>query len=137
MRGFWCPVVSSSSDIIVHSATKWLGGHGTTVGGVVVDSGRFDWKKAGARFPHLTQKSDGSMAFSFANNFGNVAFAMTLRIQVVMEVGSVLNPFAAQQFLLGVETLSLRCDRIAANALLIAHFLADHDQIDWISYPGK
>ena len=61
--GFWCPVVSFGADIVVHSATKWLGGHGTTVGGVVVDSGRFDWKKAGARFPHLTQMSNGPMPF--------------------------------------------------------------------------
>ncbi|KAJ3962688.1 hypothetical protein N0V92_000582 [Colletotrichum tropicale] len=134
--GFWCPVVSFGADIVVHSATKWLGGHGTTVGGVIVDSGRFDWTKAGARFPHLTQTSDGPMAFSFAGNFGNVAFAMALRIEVVMEVGSVLNPFAAQQILLGMETLSLRCDRIAANALQIARFLAEHDRTKWISYPG-
>ena len=77
------------------------------------------------------------MAFSFAKNFGNVAFAMALRIEIIMEVGSVLNPFAAQQILLGMETLSLRCDRIAANALQIAHFLADHNQIKWINYPGK
>jgi O-acetylhomoserine/O-acetylserine sulfhydrylase len=129
--------VSFGADIVVHSATKWLGGHGTTVGGVVVDSGRFDWAKAGARFPHLTQTNDGPMAFSFAKNFGNVAFAMALRIEIIMEVGSVLNPFAAQQILLGMETLSLRCDRIAANALQIAHFLADHGQIKWINYPGK
>ncbi|KAI8281165.1 Homocysteine synthase [Colletotrichum sp. SAR11_57] len=135
--GFWCPVVSFGADIVVHSATKWLGGHGTTVGGVIVDSGRFDWTKAGARFPHLTQTSDGPMAFSFAGNFGNVAFAMGLRIEVVMEVGSVLNPFAAQQILLGMETLSLRCDRIAANALQIARFLAEHDRTKWISYPGE
>lgn len=77
------------------------------------------------------------MGFSFASNFENVAFAMALRIEVVMEVGSVLNPFAAQQILLGMETLSLRCDRIAANALQIAQFLANHDRINWISYPGK
>ncbi|KAK2038749.1 O-acetylhomoserine/O-acetylserine sulfhydrylase [Colletotrichum somersetense] len=134
--GFWCPVVAFGADIVVHSATKWLGGHGTTVGGVIVDSGRFDWQKAGARFPHLTQTSDGPMAFSFAGNFGSVAFAMALRIEVVMEVGSVLNPFAAQQILLGMETLSLRCDRIAANALRIASFLAEHDRTQWISYPG-
>jgi O-acetylhomoserine/O-acetylserine sulfhydrylase len=79
------------------------------------------------------------VAFSFAKNFGIVAFAMALRIEIIMEVGSVLNLFAAQQILLGMETLSLRCDRIAANALSIqiAHFLADQDKIKWIDYPSQ
>lgn len=129
--------MSFGADIVIHSATKWIGGHGTTVGGVIVDSGRFDWTKSGSRFPQLTQKSDGPMPFSFAENFGPVAFAMALRIEVVMEVGSVMNPFAAQQILLGVETLSLRCDRIAANALRIAQYLAGHGRTKWISYPGE
>ena len=87
--------LSFGAEIVVHSATKRLGGHGTTVGGVVVDSGYYDGKKADARFPQLTQTSDGTMAFSFARNFGNLSFAMALRIEVVMEVGDVLNPFAA------------------------------------------
>lgn len=130
-------MISFGADIVVHSATKWLGGHGTTVGGVIVDSGCFDWNKAGDRFPHLTQLSDGPMPFSFAANFGRVAFAMALRLEVVMEVGSVLNPFAAQQILLGMETLSLRCDRIASNALKIATFISKHPQTKWISYPGE
>ena len=134
--GFWCPAIEHGADIVVHSATKWLGGHGTTVGGIIVDSGRFDWSKAKDRFPHLNQSTNGPMDFSYANNFGNFAFAMALRIEVVMEVGSVMNPFAAQQILLGIETLSLRCDRIAANALQTAQFLAQHPRIAWVSYPG-
>lgn len=120
----------------MHSATKWLGGHGTTVGGVIVDSGRFDWTKAASRFPHLNKKSDGPLDFSYASAFGNIAFAVALRIEVVMEVGSVMNPFAAQQILLGIETLSLRCDRIASNALQVAEFLSKHSRIEWICYPG-
>ncbi|KAJ6134166.1 Cys/Met metabolism PLP-dependent enzyme-domain-containing protein [Penicillium sp. IBT 18751x] len=121
--GYWCPVIEHGADIVVHSATKWLGGHGTTVGGVIVDSGRFDWV-------------GGPMAFSYWSNFGSVAFAMALRIEVVMEVGSVMNPFAAQQILLGIETLTLRCDRIASNALAIAQFMSSHSLVDWIDYPG-
>ncbi|KAE8143646.1 Cys/Met metabolism PLP-dependent enzyme-domain-containing protein [Aspergillus pseudotamarii] len=134
--GYWCPVIEHGVDIVVHSATKWLGGHGTTVGGIIVDSGKFDWAGTGDKFPHLTRKSEGPMEFSYASNFGNIAFAIALRIEVVMEVGSVMNPFAAQQILLGIETLSLRCDRIAANALRTAEFLEKHPRIQWVSYPG-
>ncbi|KAE8313516.1 homocysteine synthase [Aspergillus transmontanensis] len=134
--GYWCPVIEHGVDIVVHSATKWLGGHGTTVGGIIVDSGKFDWASTGDKFPHLTRKSEGPMEFSYANNFGNIAFAIALRIEVVMEVGSVMNPFAAQQILLGIETLSLRCDRIAANALRAAEFLEKHPRVQWVSYPG-
>ncbi|KAJ4144931.1 hypothetical protein LMH87_003798 [Akanthomyces muscarius] len=134
--GYWCPVIEYGADIAVHSATKWLGGHGTTVGGVIVDSGRFDWTKAASKFPHLNKKSDGPLDFSYASAFGNIAFAVALRIEVVMEVGSVMNPFAAQQILLGIETLSLRCDRIASNALQVANFLSNHSRIEWICYPG-
>lgn len=77
------------------------------------------------------------MEFSYASAFGNVAFALALRIEVVMEVGSVMNPFAAQQILLGIETLSLRCERIAFNALRVAEFLSQNALIKWISYPGE
>lgn len=135
--GYWCPVIEHGADIVVHSATKWLGGHGTTVGGIVVDSGNFDWSKSGDKFRHLNKSGDGPMDFSYASAFGNVAFALALRIEVVMEVGSVLNPFAAQQILLGLETLSLRCDRIASNTLHVAEFLDQHARIAWVSYPGK
>jgi O-acetylhomoserine/O-acetylserine sulfhydrylase len=76
------------------------------------------------------------MGFSYAKNFGNIAFAIALRIDVVMEVGSVLNPFAAQQILLGIETLSLRCDRIAFNSMRTAEFLQKHPRTQWISFPG-
>nr|POE75173.1 homocysteine synthase [Quercus suber]POE94747.1 homocysteine synthase [Quercus suber] len=134
--GYWCPVIDHGADIVVHSATKWLGGHGTTIGGVVVDSGRFDWGKATDKFSHLADAGNEDERFSYVKVFGNFAFAMALRIQVVFEVGSVLNPFAAQQILLGVETLSLRCDRIAANTLHTAEFLSRHPRVGWISYPG-
>lgn len=120
---------------MIHSATKWLGGHGTTVGGIIVDSGRFNWNESD-RFPHLTKPSEGPMAFSYVSAFGNVAFALALRIEVVMEVGAVMNPFAAHQILVGIETLSLRCERIASNSMRIAEFLSQHPLTGWISYPG-
>ncbi|KAL4760673.1 pyridoxal phosphate-dependent transferase [Aspergillus foveolatus] len=132
--GFWCPVIEHAVDIVIHPATKWLSGHGTTVGGVIVDSGRFDCTASG-RFPHLTKNSDGLMEFPYASAFGNCTFALALRIEVVMEVGGVMNPFAAHQILLGIETLSMRCERIASNALQIARFLSGPPLVSWVSYP--
>lgn len=134
--GYFCRAIDHGADIVVHSATKWIGGHGTTVGGVIIDAGTFDWGKASARFPHLTEET-GPMKFSYWNAFGNTAFAMALRINVVMEVGSIMNPFAAQQLLLGVETLSLRCERIGSNTLAVAQYLDAHPRISWVNYPGK
>ncbi|KAM5458308.1 Homocysteine/cysteine synthase [Microsporum audouinii] len=133
--GAFCRVIDHGADIVVHSATKWMGGHGTTVGGVIIDSGRFDWRQSAARFPHLVEKS-GPLNFAYWEAFGNCAFAVALRINVVMEVGSVLGPFAAQQLLLGLETLSLRCERIGSNTLKIARFLESDPRIGWVNYPG-
>jgi O-acetylhomoserine/O-acetylserine sulfhydrylase len=129
-------VKDHGANIIVHSATKWIGGHGTTVGGVVVDAGNFNWSAYPDRFPHIAKPSDDVMGFCYAKAFGNAAFAMALRIDVVMESGGVLNPFAAQQLILGLETLSLRCNRIASNSLRLARFLENHDRIAWVLYPG-
>ncbi|KAK3935957.1 Cys/Met metabolism PLP-dependent enzyme-domain-containing protein [Diplogelasinospora grovesii] len=124
--GYFCRAKDHGADVVVHSATKWIGGHGTTVGGVVVDSGTFDWAAHPKRFPHIAAAGDELMGFSYAKLFGN-AFAMALRIDVVMEVGGVLNPFAAQQLILGLETLSLRCERIARNSMQLAQFLESHE----------
>ncbi|OAA35822.1 O-acetylhomoserine/O-acetylserine sulfhydrylase [Beauveria brongniartii RCEF 3172] len=134
--GFWCPVIQHGVDIAIHSATKWLGGHGTTLGGIVVDSGRFEWEASGDKFPVLTTPFDGPIKTSYALGFGNFAFAMALRIEGVMKMGGVMNPFAAHQLLIGIETLSLRCERIAANALQVAQVLATSPFVHWVSYPG-
>ncbi|KAM5478034.1 Homocysteine/cysteine synthase [Microsporum canis] len=133
--GAFCQVIDHGADIVVHSATKWMGGHGTTVGGVIIDSGRFNWGQSATLFPHLAEKS-GPLNFAYYEAFGNCAFAVALRINVVMEVGSVLGPFAAQQLLLGLETLSLRCERIGSNTLKIARFLESDPRIGWVNYPG-
>ncbi|KAI2628688.1 O-acetylhomoserine/O-acetylserine sulfhydrylase [Hypoxylon sp. NC1633] len=134
--GYFCRVKDHGADIIVHSATKWIGGHGTTVGGVVVDSGSFDWAAHPDRYPHLAKTSDDVMGFSYARLFGNAAFAMALRIDIVMEAGGVLSPYAAHQLIVGLETLSLRCERIAANSLKLAQFLESHERVAWVLYPG-
>ncbi|CEJ91139.1 hypothetical protein VHEMI06872 [[Torrubiella] hemipterigena] len=134
--GFWCPVIQHGADIVIHSATKWLGGHGTTLGGVVVDSGKFDWEASKDKYRVLTTKSEGPISASYSSAFGNFAFAMALRIEGVMKIGSVMNPFAAHQLLIGIETPSLRCERIASNAFQIATALAASPHIAWVSYPG-
>ena len=103
----------------VHSATKWIGGHGTTIAGVVVDSGKFDWTKSG-RFPSFTEPAEGYHGMIFSKAFGNVAFAVKLRVEILRDLGATLNPFAAFLLLQGLETLSLRAQRHFDNALALA-----------------
>lgn len=112
-----------------------MGGHGTTVGGVIIDCGTFDWGAAGDRFPRMIKK-DGPMSFSYWKAFGNISFAMAMRIDILMEVGSILSPASAQQLLIGMETLSLRCERHATNTIAVARFLESHPRIAWVNYPG-
>ncbi|KAF4549846.1 Homocysteine synthase-like protein 2 [Elsinoe fawcettii] len=133
--GTWCKPKDFGADIILHSATKWMGGHGTTMGGVVIDCGTFDWGKAGSRFPRLMCK-DGPMSFSYWKAFGEVAFAMALRLDILMEVGAILSPTSAQQLLIGMETLSLRCEKHATNTMAVARFLESHPRVAWVQYPG-
>ncbi|KAG6357382.1 hypothetical protein INS49_013259 [Diaporthe citri] len=133
--GTWCRPKDFGADIILHSATKWMGGHGTTVGGVIIDCGTFDWGAAGERFPRMIHK-DGPMSFSYWKAFGNISFAMAMRIDILMEVGSILSPASAQQLLIGMETLSLRCERHASNTIAVARFLEAHPRIAWVNYPG-
>ena len=125
-------------DIVVHSATKWIGGHGTTIGGVVVDAGRFDWgtPEARKRFPQMSEPSDGYHGLKFWDTFGQLAFAIRVRVEILRDGGMALNPFAAQQLLLGVETLSLRCERHASNTITLARWLEKNENVAWVSYPG-
>lgn len=120
----------------MHSATKWIGGHGTTIGGVVVDSGKFEWGKNAARFPQFTQPSEGYHGLNFWETFGPIAFAIRVRVEILRDLGSALNPFAAQQLILGLETLSLRAERHASNALALANWLKKNDHVSWVSYVG-
>jgi len=120
----------------VHSATKWIGGHGTTIAGVVVDSGKFDWGKNAKRFPQMNDPSEGYHGLKFWDTFGPITFAIRVRVEILRDVGSALNPFAAQQLILGLETLSLRCERHAYNTLRLAQWLEKNENVAWVSYPG-
>lgn len=134
--GTWCRPIDFGADIILHSATKWMGGHGTTLGGVIIDCGTFNWGLAGDRFPRMIKK-EGPMSFSYWKAFGNISFAMAMRIDILMEVGSILAPASAQQLLIGMETLSIRCERHAKNTLAVARWLESHPRIAWVNYPGE
>ena len=134
--GYFCRPIEHGADIVVHSATKWIGGHGTTIGGIVVDSGKFDWGKNAKRFPQFNDPSEGYHGLKFWDTFGPITFAIRLRVEILRDLGMALNPFAAQQLLLGIETLSLRSERHAYNALKLAQWLQDNDRVSWVSYPG-
>ena len=134
--GYFCRPFDHGADIIVHSATKWIGGHGTTIGGLVVDSGKFDWGKNAKRFPQMNDPSEGYHGLKFWDTFGPVAFAIRVRVEILRDFGPALNPFAAHELLLGIETLSLRSERIAQNALKLAQWLEKNENVVWVSYPG-
>ncbi|KAL1942237.1 hypothetical protein VTO73DRAFT_6301 [Trametes versicolor] len=135
MGGYLVRPIEHGADIVVHSATKWIGGHGTTIGGIVIDSGKFDWAKSG-RFPDFTEPSEGYHGLKFSETFGAVAFAVKTRVEVLRDLGSALNPFGAFLLLQGLETLSLRAQRHSDNALLLAQWLKQHDEVSWVSYLG-
>ena len=124
------------ADIIVHSATKWIGGHGTVIGGVVVDSGRFDWA-ASPRFRKDFVDPDPSYhGVSYTEAFGPLAFILKLRVQGLRDLGPALSPFNAWQLIQGLETLPVRIERHSQNALAVAQWLQDRPEIEWVSYPG-
>lgn len=129
-------MLTSEIAVVVHSATKWIGGHGTTIGGIIVDSGKFDWGKHGKRFPQMVEPSDGYHGLKFWETFGAITFIIRVRVEVLRDLGACLNPFAAQQLLLGIETLSLRAERHAQNALALARYLEKSPYVSWVSYPG-
>lgn len=135
MGGYVVRPMDHGVDIVVHSATKWIGGHGTTIGGVVIDSGRFDWAKSG-RFPQFTEPSEGYHGLRLWENFGPKTFAVYVRVVMLRDLGSCMNPFASFMLLQGVETLSLRAERHCANALHLAQWLEQHEYVSWVLYPG-
>jgi len=134
--GYFCQPFKHGADIIVHSTTKWIGGHGTSIGGIVVDSGKFDWVANAKRFPQFNDPAEGFHGLKFVDTFGQLAFLIRLRVEILRDLGSCMSPFNAQQFLIGVETLSLRCERHADNALKLAKWLEKHPNVAWVSYPG-
>ncbi|HEX7492351.1 MAG TPA: O-acetylhomoserine aminocarboxypropyltransferase/cysteine synthase [Candidatus Limnocylindrales bacterium] len=123
-------------DIIVHSATKWIGGHGTAIGGVIVDSGKFDWA-ASARFKADFVDPDPSYhGISYTGAFGNLAFILKARVQGLRDLGAALSPFNSFLFLQGLESLPLRIERHSSNALAVAKWLEKNPAVSWVSYPG-
>ena len=138
--GYLCRPIEHGADIVVQSATKWIGGHGTSIGGVIVDSGNFDWSSG--RFPSFTEPSPGYHGLVFADAFGpesphgNIAFVIRARVEGLRDLGPCQSPFNAFLLLQGLETLSLRVERQAANALELARWLESNPDVSWISYPG-
>jgi O-acetylhomoserine/O-acetylserine sulfhydrylase len=134
--GYLIRPIDHGADIVVHSATKWIGGHGNTIGGVIVDSGKFPWGKYPDRFPSLTQPSAGYHGLKIWDAMGPLSFIVAVRILVLRDLGSCMNPFAAFLLIQGLETLSLRVQRHVDNALAIAKWLDQNPAVSWVSYPG-
>jgi len=131
---YLCRPFEFDCDIVVHSATKFLGGHGVAIGGVVVDSGRFDWEASG-KFPTLSEPYAGYHGLDFAEEFGPLAFVMRARAEGLRDFGAAMSPQNAFYLLQGVETLPLRMERHVANARVVAQFLAAAPEVEWVSYP--
>ena len=127
--------IEHGADIIVHSLTKFLGGHGNSIGGAIVDCGTFDWLKSG-RYPTLSAPSPSYHGIIFAETFGNFAFAIACRVLGLRDLGPAISPFNAFLILTGIETLPLRMQRHCDNALAVATWLARHDKIAWVNYAG-
>jgi O-acetylhomoserine/O-acetylserine sulfhydrylase len=134
--GYFCRPLDFGADIVVHSATKWIGGHGTTIGGVIVDSGKFPWDKHSSRFPQFNDPAEGYHGLKFFDTFGPLTFVIRVRVEILRDLGACMNPFGAQQLILGLETLSLRCERHASNTLALAKWLQASKYVSWVSYPG-
>jgi O-acetylhomoserine (thiol)-lyase len=131
---FLCNPVKLGADIVIHSATKYLAGHGTTLGGVVVEGGKFPWDNG--KFPGMTEPSPGYHGVKFYETFGDFGFSMRCRMEGLRVYGASLAPTSAWQILQGVETLPLRMERHCANALALAKFLKDDPRVSWVNYPG-
>lgn len=127
--------IEYGADIVVHSATKFIGGHGTAIGGVIVDGGTFDWKASG-RYPWISEPNPSYHGVSFADAAGPAAFATYIRAILLRDTGSTVSPFHAFMFLQGLETLSLRVERHVSNALKIVEFLNDHPQVEAVHHPS-
>jgi len=131
---YLCRPIEWGADIVIHSATKFIGGHGTTLGGVVVDSGTFDWSNG--RYPVIADPSPAYHGLKFHETFGMYGFLMKLRAETLRDMGAALSPFNAFLLLQGLETLSLRMERHVQNALAVAKYLQEHELASNVSYPG-
>jgi O-acetylhomoserine (thiol)-lyase len=138
--GYLFRPIEHGANIVVESATKWIGGHGTSIGGVIVDAGNFNW--ANGKFPQFTEPSEGYHGLKFwdvfgaPGPFGNIAFIIRARVEGLRDYGPTLSPFNAFLFLLGLETLSLRVQKHVDNALVLAQWLSEHPKVEYVEYPG-
>ena len=131
---YLCRPFDFGADIVVHSTTKYIGGHGTSIGGIIVDSGKFDW--ANGKFPELVDPDPTYHGVSYLESFGPAAYILKARTQLLRDLGPAMSPFNAFLFLQGLETLSLRMERHSSNALKVAQYLSEHPKVSWVAYPG-
>ncbi len=126
--------IEHGADIVVHSATKFIGGHGTSIGGIIVDGGKFNW--ANGKFPAFTEPDPSYHGLRYAEALGELAYIIKARVQLLRDLGPALSPFNSFLLLQGLETLPLRMERHSQNALAVAEFLEGHESVAWVSYPG-
>ena len=131
---YLCRPIEHGADIVIHSATKFIGGHGSSMGGIVVDAGRFDWNNG--KFPSLSEPDPSYHDLSYAKDVGAAAFITRLRVQILRDVGACISPFNSFLLLQGLETLHLRMQRHVENTLAVAKFLEQHELVSWVSYPS-
>lgn len=127
--------LAHGADIVLHSATKFIGGHGTSIGGIIVDGGTFDWSASG-KFPSLVEPDPSYHGVRYVEAFGPLAYILKARVQLLRDLGPAISPFNSWLFLQGLETLPLRMERHSSNALQIAQFLESHPAVSWVRYPG-
>ncbi|WP_163579163.1 PLP-dependent aspartate aminotransferase family protein [Gracilibacillus saliphilus] len=131
---FGCKPITLGADIVVHSATKWIGGHGTSIGGIIVDGGRFNWNSE--KYPAFTEPDPSYNGIRYAVDFGTLAFITKVRVQLLRDFGAALSPFNAFQLLQGLETLHIRVERHNQNAQELAEYLENNEAVEWVRYPG-
>jgi O-acetylhomoserine (thiol)-lyase len=130
---YLCRPIEHGADIVVQSATKFLGGHGTSIGGIIVDSGKFKWTD---KYPAITQPSPGYHGMKFSEVFGGLAYIIKVRVEGLRDFGPCLSPFNSFLFIQGIETLKFRMDQHSRNAQQVAEWLETHPAISWVKYPG-
>jgi O-acetylhomoserine (thiol)-lyase len=130
---YLCRPIEHGADIVLHSATKFLGGHGTSIGGIIVDSGKFPWSD---KYPAITQPSPGYHGMVFSETFGNLAYIIKVRVEGLRDFGPCISPFNSFLFLQGIETLKFRMEQHSRNALQVAEWLSAHPAVSWVKYPG-
>lgn len=132
--GYFCRPIEYGANIVVSSATKWIGGHGTSMGGVIIDGGNFNW--GNGKFPLFTEPSEGYHGLRFWETFGNISFIVRARVEGLRDYGPAISPFNSFQILQGIETLSLRAERHSSNTLALAEWLMQNPEVESVSYPG-